>query len=361
MFGGGYEALYAQIGNDATTVQRCRIVGGGWWALRIAGSNFVLANNFLTGTSHYGICAGLATNPLTAANLKIWNNSICLDHTTSGAQYCSLRWYSSLPGTEVVNNVFVDNYPTATTTGFNVWCYNNLAPTVMRHNCLWRNQPNTFPVYFANASQTLAQWQLLGFDANSLQADPLFVAPAATPPDLRLQSTSPCTATGATLAGVTTDLFAAPRTPPFSIGAHERDIQASYAVFGPGCAGSAGVPSNTASAPPRIGQASVITFGNLPPPFLAVAMIGLSNAASTFGALPLDLAAFGAPGCFGRVSPDATIVLVGSGGNAAFPFGVPMQPTLAGFRFYTQGLALDPLWNTLGASTTDAAAAVIGH
>jgi hypothetical protein len=360
-FGGGYEALFAQAANDGTTVQRCRILGGGFWILRIAGSNFVLANNFITGNSNYGISAGISGtgNTGTGANVKIWHNSIYINHTSTSSQYCSLRWYSGAAGTEVLDNVFVDNYPAPTATGFNMWCSSALRPTLMNYNCLWGNQTGTFPVY-ASANRTLAAWQGLGFDVNSIQADPLFVAPGATPADLSLQIGSPCSVDGTLLPLVTGDFFSAPRTAPVSIGAHEEDSGALYRTFGAGCTGTAGIPTNTASTPPRIGQNSVITFGNLPAPYVAIAMIGLSNTASAFGPLPYALAPLGAPSCFGRVSPDATTFLLGAAGSASFTFSTPAAP-LFGFTFYTQALVLDSALNALGASTSNAATAVVGN
>jgi len=358
-FGGSHDALISAVGNDATTVQRCRIVGGGWRIMTIGGTNFTLVNNFITGATNYGINAGMPGTPSSAANLKIWHNAVFINHPTTSNQYCSLRWYTSAAGTEVVDNIFFDSFTTSSASAFNMWCSGSLRPALMNHNCFWSNQGGYVP-FFAGSNLTLAQWQALGFDLNSFQADPLFTAPSATPPDLSLQSGSPCSTSGTTLAAVTTDFFAAARTPPVSIGAHEEDGGASYAVFGPGCAGSAGTPSNTASAPPRLGQNSVLTFGNLPPPNLAIAMLGLSNTTSNFGALPYDMTPLGAPGCFGRVSPDATVFLLGAGGSASLNFAIPNQASVLGFTFYTQALVLDSSLNPLGASTSDAAVAVVG-
>ncbi len=352
-FGGGYEALYAQAGNDGTTVERCRITGGGFWTMRIDGTNFKLVNNFISGTSNYGIRAG--TN---CTNLKIWHNSVYSFHpANAGSQYCTLRWYASAAGTEVVNNIFYDDYPSAM--GNNMWCSGANRPTLMDYNCLWSNAAGYTPVY-ASGAQTFATWQALGFDVNSIAADPQFVAPGATPADLTLQASSPCAQTGTFLIPVLTDFFQAPRTPPVSMGAHEEDgMTASYTVIGAGCPGSVGVATNSASAPPRLGQSSTITFGNLPAPYFAFAIIGLSNTVSAFGPLPVDLSTFGAPGCFGRVSTDVTIFLLGSGGAASFTNSTPNQPYLIGLPYYTQALVFDAV-NPLGGVMSDAAAAIVG-
>ncbi len=352
-FGGGYEALYAQSANSRTIVQRCRITGGGFWTMRIDGTDFILQNNFISGTSNYGIRAG---GP--AANLKIRHNSVYSFHpANSGSQYCTLRWYTTVGGTEVVNNIFYDDYPG--TTGNNLWCSGTYRPTVMDYNCLWSNAATYTPVY-ASAAQTFASWQALGFDTNSIAADPLFQAPAATPADLRLQAGSPCAQAGTFLPAVLTDFFMAPRTAPVSIGGHESDgALASYTTFGAGCAGSAGIASNTSSAPPRLGTTAIITFGNLPPASIAIAMLGLSNTTSVFGPLPVDLGAWGAPGCFGRVSTEVTMLMIGSGGSASMPFVTPNQAHLMGLSFHTQALVLDTV-NAFGVVTSDAATAVLG-
>ncbi|HEX5052636.1 MAG TPA: right-handed parallel beta-helix repeat-containing protein [Planctomycetota bacterium] len=360
-FGGAYEALYSAVANTGTTVQRCRIIGGGWRIMTLGGTDFTLVNNYITGTTNYGINGGIPSTPTSGVNLKIWHNSVYIAHPTSGSQYCSLRWYSSAGGTEVVDNVFYDYFPTSSTTVFNLWCLGALRPALMDYNCLWSNQPGYVPV-FASANQTFAQWQALGFDTHSIQADPMFVAPTAMVPDLALQAGSPCATAGFTLPSVLTDFSLAPRTPPVSIGADEDDsgAGATYAIFGAGCAGSAGVVSNTIDTPPQLGQVSTITFGNLPPPNIAFALVGLSNTVSAFGPLPIDLTILGAPGCMARVSLDVATGLSGVGGTVDLVFLTPNQMSLLGFTFYTQALAFDPPINAFGASFSDAAIAIVG-
>lgn len=360
-FGGSYEALNVGIGATGTLVQRCRITGGGWWIMRLAGPNTTLVNNFITGTSNYGISAGISGNTGSGANLKIHHNSIYIAHPSAGSQYCSLRWYSNAASTEVFDNIFYDYYPSVTTSVFNMWCSSSYRPAQMNYNCFFSNQPTYVPFY-ASANRTFAQWQGLGFDANSLQADPMYTAPTATPADLTLQPGSLCSATGTLLPTVPLDYFLMPRTPGVSIGAHEQDngIPAMYVPLGAGCAGSVGVPSNTASAPPRLGTNATITFGNLPAPEMAIAIFGLSNTTSAFGPLPLSLSSFGAPGCSARVSAEATVFLLGSGNAASLVMGTPNDPGLMGFSYFTQALVLDPQANAMGASISDAAQAVVG-
>ena len=135
---------------------------------------------------------------------------------------------------------------------------------------------------------------------------------------------------------------------------------AGYGYLGEGCAGSLGVPGNIATAQPVIGTTATFTVDKLP---LSVAffLTGFSSSVGPLGPLPLDLAAFGAPGCSARVSPDATNVAFGAGNSVTVSLPIPNATALIGLRMYTQALALDPTANALGATISDAAALVIGQ
>lgn len=359
-FGGGYESIYVMVAASNTTIRRNKILGGGFWIMRLAGSDIVLENNFVTGTSQYGISAGIAGNAASGQNLKIRHNSVFIQHPTTSTQFCSLRWYAAAANnTEVVDNIFYDGY--GATGALNMWCSSTLRPTVMDHNCLWSNVAGYNCVY-AGSNLQFAAWQALGFDTNSIQADPQYTAPGtSTAADLRLGTGSPCATAGTLLASTPFDYFWAVRTAPVSIGAHESDSGlASYTVFGAGCAGTAGVPTNSSSLPPQLGTTAVLTFGNLPSPPLAIALFGLSNTQSAFGPLPLALAGFGAPNCTARVSPDASTFLVCSAGAASLQVTTPNLPGLLGVTYHTQALVLDPALNALGASMSAAATAIVG-
>jgi hypothetical protein len=135
----------------------------------------------------------------------------------------------------------------------------------------------------------------------------------------------------------------------------------AYAHFGGGCPSSAGVASNTAEALPRIGHTMIARIGNMPAPEAAFFLLGFSNQTSSFGPLPLDLTALGAPGCFGRVRPEATTLLLGSNGEATLELPIPNTPAFAGMRFFTQALVLEPGLNALGVAASDAVAATVGQ
>jgi hypothetical protein len=110
---------------------------------------------------------------------------------------------------------------------------------------------------------------------------------------------------------------------------------------------------------PQFGTTLQIHVGNLPLS-VAILMVGLSRTSSAFGPLPVSAAPFGAPGCFGRVSPDATAFLLGAGNAAVLNFPIPADPGLNGVQFCWQPLVPDPGFNLLGAVFGDAAAMIIG-
>ena len=143
--------------------------------------------------------------------------------------------------------------------------------------------------------------------------------------------------------------------------------EASYAPFGSGCAGSAGVPSLDAAIGnlPRIGETFRAEFSNLPASAAPFGLIGLVGLSKTFWAgtpLPLDLSPFGFTGCTLHVSVlRANPLLVdGSSGRAGWTLHVDDEPSLLGVRFFTQGLVLDPSVNPAGFVVTNAAEGVIG-
>lgn len=135
---------------------------------------------------------------------------------------------------------------------------------------------------------------------------------------------------------------------------------AAYTVFGAGCSGSLPVSTLSPVSLPRIGQTLMVILNNLPMN-AAIMMTGWSNVNSAFGSLPLSMAPFGAPGCFGRVSPDATLFLPGSGGNALFSLSFPNNMSLVGAQLHQQALVLDSAANALGAVVGQAATAQIGN
>lgn len=134
---------------------------------------------------------------------------------------------------------------------------------------------------------------------------------------------------------------------------------AGFGAFGPGCAGSMGVSKATGNRP-QLGSTHTVTFNNLPAS-IGFLITGFSRTSSLFGPLPLSLASFGAPGCFGRVSTDVTTFLAGAGNTATWSLTVPNSAGLIGLTIYNQMLVFDPGFNALGAVMSDAVGSQVGN
>lgn len=133
-------------------------------------------------------------------------------------------------------------------------------------------------------------------------------------------------------------------------------VTASYLTFALGCAGSAGVASNTASSLPVLGSNMVIDIVNLPAPELMVMVLGQSVVSPS-----VNLGIVGAPGCFAHVAVDAVALVAGAAGAASFSLAVPLTPALAGYQLHTQAIVVDPAANAFGGVVSDAATATVGN
>jgi hypothetical protein len=133
-------------------------------------------------------------------------------------------------------------------------------------------------------------------------------------------------------------------------------VSASYAVFGAGCAGSAGVPTNSASALPVLGQTMVVDVANMPAPEIMAMVVGLSIVSPS-----IDLGVIGAPGCPAHVTPDLLSLVTGAAGTASYSLAIPATASLAGFELHTQAVVFDGAVNAFGAVVSSAATATLGN
>jgi PKD repeat protein len=143
----------------------------------------------------------------------------------------------------------------------------------------------------------------------------------------------------------------------YTTSATNRDAGFSY--FGPGCAGTQGIPGITSLTLPKLGLAASVVFDHLPMSS-AFIMMGFSNQMSTLGPLPLDLSVFQAPGCSVRVANDGVLFLLGSGNQVTWNLMIPPSLGLLGLQYYVQALAPDPTTNGLGGVASDAGVSIIG-
>jgi hypothetical protein len=138
-------------------------------------------------------------------------------------------------------------------------------------------------------------------------------------------------------------------------------VLSSFRSFGGGCAGWAGLATLSARlAVPRIGQPFTVFATNLPPDHAALMFLGVSNRMWRGFSLPLQLDAFGMPGCRLFVSTELASPLFNWGGNATWMALIPNDMSLAGRSFYMQALAIDRVANPLGAVMSNTMAGVIG-
>ncbi|HEX6812621.1 MAG TPA: hypothetical protein VF384_13425 [Planctomycetota bacterium] len=139
---------------------------------------------------------------------------------------------------------------------------------------------------------------------------------------------------------------------------------ATFAPFGTGCLGSGGVPSLTAppGERPILGQDLDLQFTSLAPfPINPVfATLGFSNTVWPPFSLPLPLAVLGMPGCNAYVSLEIWALLTSVNGACNWTIPIPNHQSLAGVRFYVQGLVPDVDVNPLGLVTTNGGAGRIG-
>jgi hypothetical protein len=130
-----------------------------------------------------------------------------------------------------------------------------------------------------------------------------------------------------------------------------------FFLFGRGCPGQNGrEPRVGWSGMPVQGQSFSITLRDGDPsPGIAFVFWGLSDAVGPFGPLPTDLGFLGAAGCSEYVSLTATGFVLLSSGAGSVSSTVPVNPSLAGFRFFAQW-AVGSVVNSFGFVVSDAVA-----
>jgi hypothetical protein len=137
---------------------------------------------------------------------------------------------------------------------------------------------------------------------------------------------------------------------------------ATWLPFGPGCAGSAGVPllRPVASSRPVVGAPFVLELVSVPTSGLAAISIGFSASSWSGGPLPAPLAPLGMPGCTLWVDPQFLFTTPVVAGRATLSWALPNVAAIAGTRFYDQAIVLDAGINPLGAVVSNAGTGLIG-
>lgn len=145
--------------------------------------------------------------------------------------------------------------------------------------------------------------------------------------------------------------------------AYGPNVGARYDIHGAGCPGPLGVPTLSPSQPwtlPWLGDSLSVRLDGLPVA-IVVMSTGFSDQAFGATALPLDLTAFGMPGCMLRAAPEVNVLVAGSGSAATYTLAVPqaLQPQLLGLQFFQQALVPTPGSNAIGV-TSNSMRGVVG-
>ena len=130
--------------------------------------------------------------------------------------------------------------------------------------------------------------------------------------------------------------------------------------LGPGCAGSFGTPTLTAT-PPELGRTVALRCTNLRPGQQGFFALGASSTTYQGQPLPFDLTWLGMPGCFARCSAEALTLGVNASGELVTTFAIPTTAATLGFQLFVQAYSQDPAINALGAATSNALGLTIGN
>jgi hypothetical protein len=141
------------------------------------------------------------------------------------------------------------------------------------------------------------------------------------------------------------------------------DAASTFTVIGSGCPGSLPTAHIVAADTPRLGTTMRMFLGDLPID-AAFLFHGWSTTTSSYGPLPLELSAFGMPGCtaFNSVDLRAVQLVTGTAGHAERTVSIPLAVVLLGVRFHQQAMVLDPVaGNPMGAVMSDSTTGIVGR
>lgn len=122
------------------------------------------------------------------------------------------------------------------------------------------------------------------------------------------------------------------------------------------------VPRLYSTDTPQINNQFRVRLSQCRPSSFAILLLGLSDTFYNNTPLPLDLGAYGAPGCTLLTSPDdQRILLVDSAGAANLQYNIPNNFYLLNLQFYNQALVADGPANALGFAVTNGGVGLLGN
>lgn len=315
-------------------------------------------------------CAGpwsatqnLLLSPTSLTSVSIPNNGLSANNAgalfdvdvtnPNGVTICALSLYPFTAGATATCNVYVTDAPGGVATSYNQAALWRLVATGTGSSTGTTTTPSVFslsnPVYLPQGQYAMAIGTSLGLRYTTI-AGPV----TTTGPDFSI--TTGRSAGPLFSAGIANRGFAG----TFHYSVIGNGNLAGYGFFGSGCPGTLGISNLDNDSEPSLGNTMVVTANNLPQS-AAIMLVGFSKTVSGLGALPLSLGAFGAPGCNLRVSPDANVLMLGTGNQATWTFTVPNNAAFVGLGLYNQAVVFDPAANAAGAVGSDAHAMLLGN
>jgi parallel beta-helix repeat protein len=154
-------------------------------------SNCFVYGNIIVRCAHSGIVVHAGKNNLIENNIIIDSpRSITFQDYVSGMEYWK-QMNGFMTGNHVLRNIFYHSIPNGKLFGLHAWTDRVIAQS--DYNIFFHVGNSEYAIDdYTNATNpinTLEKWQRLGYDANSMTADPLFVDPKKD--DYRLKPESP--------------------------------------------------------------------------------------------------------------------------------------------------------------------------
>ena len=125
------------------------------YTMNVSVHNNLCYNNKQGGFNEYGM--------IQPVNLNIYNNTFYKNGTSRGELFIGENVTSAF----IKNNIFFSNNNSV---GLNAY---GIQDNLVMSNNLYFNDSTSYVVNFGGGNKTLLQWQVMGYDANSLNADPL--------------------------------------------------------------------------------------------------------------------------------------------------------------------------------------------
>lgn len=139
---------------------------------------------------------------------------------------------------------------------------------------------------------------------------------------------------------------------------------AAMRAYGSGCTGSNGAPvlARASGSWPKLGTTLQLELSRLPTTSGGFSLL-LGTSSTLWGTLPLpfDLTPLGMTGCTALVGIEASLFGIRNAGKGTLAVAIPNAPALLGRALFFQGFVPDQSANPFGATTSNAAGAILGQ